>query len=511
MKIKKYFFYDRFIFKNSYLVKIVVVLLFFTIGSHKLSAQNSDTDGDGILNSVDLDDDNDGILDSAEGYCESISVYTMNGTASVANANASFGVNGNTFNLVYTLTSGPAVSGLGNSFNVPFTYSDFNNTATAVDHTWASADTSGTNVRLLPNTNSLYTNLPTNNTTTESTAGASADASDVGFRFLLGTGAINQLGTFTSSIGNLPSISGILSNLNTSDLTFTSVHNHVFQGSPLNRRFWFSGYYARPADLITEEPVVTGRTAIFPVSFGSTQNWIYTAFDSADPGNATNGGSRGLITILGNSVTYCNHRDTDSDGIPDYLDLDSDGDGCSDAGEGGADIANSELVTAGGSLSGGSTSVNQNLCASATCVSTTGINIGLPQFSSLPTGYSNTTGQSIGSSQNALVNGCVCYEDPSLAAGQTYPVKQGITILGRAGGSSTSWPMIRNSAYTALEAKTKGFVITRNASPETTIAIPIVGMMVFDTDENAGAGCMKIYTGSGAGEGWKCFSTQGCP
>lgn len=203
--------------------------------------------------------------------------------------------------------------------------------------------------------------------------------------------------------------------------------------------------------------------------------------------------------------------DTDSDGIPNRLDLDSDADGCSDAGEGGADIANSELVTAGGSLSGGSTSVNQNLCASATCVSTGGINIGLPQFSSLPTGYSNTTGQSIGSSQNALVNGCVCYEDPTLAAGQTYPVKQGITILGRAGGSSTSWPMIRNSAYTALEAKTKGFVITRNSSPETTIAIPVVGMMVFDTDENAGAGCMKIYTGSGAGEGWKCFSTQGCP
>ena len=36
-------------------------------------------------------------------------------------------------------------------------------------------------------------------------------------------------------------------------------------------------------------------------------------------------------------------------------------------------------------------------------------------------------------------------------------------------------------------------------------------MMVFDTDENAGAGCMKIYTGAGAGEGWKCFSSQGCP
>ena len=71
--------------------------------------------------------------------------------------------------------------------------------------------------------------------------------------------------------------------------------------------------------------------------------------------------------------------------------------------------------------------------------------------------------------------------------------------------------MVRNSAYTALESKTKGFVITRNSNPEASIAIPVVGMMVFDTDENAGAGCLKIYTGAGAGEGWKCFNNQGCP
>ncbi|WP_143882961.1 GEVED domain-containing protein [Chryseobacterium binzhouense] len=104
-----------------------------------------------------------------------------------------------------------------------------------------------------------------------------------------------------------------------------------------------------------------------------------------------------------------------------------------------------------------------------------------------------------------------CYEDPTLVSGATYPVKHGITVLGRAGADNGGWPMNRNSAYTALESKTKGLVITRNSNPEGTIAIPVVGMMVFDTDENAGAGCLKIYTGSGAGEGWKCFSTQSCP
>ncbi|MCW3170864.1 hypothetical protein OMO38_20250, partial [Chryseobacterium sp. 09-1422] len=105
----------------------------------------------------------------------------------------------------------------------------------------------------------------------------------------------------------------------------------------------------------------------------------------------------------------------------------------------------------------------------------------------------------------------VCYEDPALVAGATYPVRHGVTLLGRAGATNGNWPMLRNSAYTALESKTKGFVVTRNSSPETTIAIPVVGMMVFDTDENAGAGCLKIYTGPAAGEGWKCFNTQGCP
>ena len=201
--------------------------------------------------------------------------------------------------------------------------------------------------------------------------------------------------------------------------------------------------------------------------------------------------------------------DSDLDGIPDRLDLDSDADGCSDAVEGGATISTTQLVTAAGSVSGGSTAVNQNLCASNACVSTSGINIGLPQFSTLPTGYSNTTGQSVGDSQNALVNGCVCYESPTdLTA--VVPVKHGITLLGRAGSDNGNWPMIRNSAYTALESKTKGFVVTRNASPETTIAVPVVGMMVFDIDENSGKGCLKIYIGSGAGEGWKCFTKQGC-
>jgi len=104
----------------------------------------------------------------------------------------------------------------------------------------------------------------------------------------------------------------------------------------------------------------------------------------------------------------------------------------------------------------------------------------------------------------------ICHELPTDTS-TSVPTNHGITVLGRAGEDNGNWPMVRNSAYTVLEGKTKGFVITRNANPEGTITNPVVGMIVFDTDENAGKGCLKIYVGSGIGEGWKCFNTQGCP
>ncbi|WP_375182172.1 hypothetical protein [Chryseobacterium sp.] len=220
-------------------------------------------------------------------------------------------------------------------------------------------------------------------------------------------------------------------------------------------------------------------------------------------------GSGDDFEIRSIGITSC--IDTDNDGIPNTLDLDSDNDGCLDAIEGGANITASQLVTSAGTVSvgTGSTASNQNLCAANTCVNSNGI----PQLSPLPTGYSNTTGQTVGGSSDGTPSAdciTVCYESPTDTV-SSVPVKHGITLLGRAGADNGNWPMLRNSAYTVLESKTKGLVITRNSNPEVSIAIPVVGMMVFDTDENSGKGCLKIYTGAGSGEGWKCFNTQTCP
>ncbi|MEC3877863.1 hypothetical protein SOP96_19315, partial [Chryseobacterium sp. T9W2-O] len=93
--------------------------------------------------------------------------------------------------------------------------------------------------------------------------------------------------------------------------------------------------------------------------------------------------------------------DTDSDGVPNRLDLDSDNDGCLDAIDGDASVIASQLVTAVGTVTvgTGSTASNQNLG------NTVNAN-GIPQLVSVPYNYSNTTGQGIGASQTASISGC---------------------------------------------------------------------------------------------------------
>ena len=125
--------------------------------------------------------------------------------------------------------------------------------------------------------------------------------------------------------------------------------------------------------------------------------------------------------------------------------------------------------------------------------------------------YSPTTAINVGTPY--------CYK-PAVTDSNIYPTKHGITSLGRAGTDSDNWPMVRQSAWTALESKTKGFVVNRvkfNASNQpvaddgTTLVItsPVEGMMVYDTTNN----CLKVYTSNDGGSSfaWHCMSTQACP
>ncbi|WP_333662997.1 hypothetical protein [Chishuiella changwenlii] len=191
--------------------------------------------------------------------------------------------------------------------------------------------------------------------------------------------------------------------------------------------------------------------------------------------------------------------DTDGDGIPNYLDLDSDNDGCSDAIEGAADLTTSNLVTAPASLSAGEGSaVRENLCATGNCVNQNGIPTLVAQ------------GQALGTSQNALL-GCFCYKPPVTTSTTVLDTGVGISSLNRKpSDTSDSWPMARKGAWLAIESKNKGFVINRIPTTAQVLAIqnPVEGMIVYDEQSQ----CMKIYTTTNnVNYSWQCFDTQTCP
>lgn len=104
------------------------------------------------------------------------------------------------------------------------------------------------------------------------------------------------------------------------------------------------------------------------------------------------------------------------------------------------------------------------------------------------------------------INPCFCYNLPN-TTGAGPDTQHGITLLQRAGGASTDWPMVRKSALSALESNTKGFVISRMTTIQITgIISPQEGMMVYDTDLK----CLKLNT-NGTSSGWSCFNTPACP
>lgn len=104
-----------------------------------------------------------------------------------------------------------------------------------------------------------------------------------------------------------------------------------------------------------------------------------------------------------------------------------------------------------------------------------------------------------------------CYK-PAATVGTKLETKHGITALSRAGVDNDNWPMVRTGAWTALEAKTKGFVINRLTVAQIS-AIPaanlVEGMMVYDTTNK----CLKLYTSVNGGTTleWKCLTSQTCP
>ena len=103
----------------------------------------------------------------------------------------------------------------------------------------------------------------------------------------------------------------------------------------------------------------------------------------------------------------------------------------------------------------------------------------------------------------------VCFR-PAATLTDGLPTEHGISALNRIESNLDGWPKNINGAWTALESKTKGFVINRVAADSEadggqvpSIKNPVQGMIIYDTTNN----CLKIFNGTS----WKCFNQLACP
>ena len=413
-----------------------------TIGNSQDISKNDclDSDGDGIPDWQDVDDDNDGILDTAENNCLStiIAGYptTIPVITTVDFGRPFTGTAQNNLNLTADLSA---------KFGYPA------NSGAVIVKVF--------NAHIHPSANEFYVrgDLPITKWEISGSV-ASIIGIEHGSDYYPGQlRSINMLGNAPTLISHTASQAGTWANTSTGNI-FT-LHN-LTTGRLTNEG---TLHYA------TGEYNIRKRFELSTNEIGASRWSTYFIRIQAE----------------------C---DTDKDGIPNRLDLDSDADGCSDAFEGGADILTTQLVTAGGTVSGGSTTVTQNICT--TCISTTGTNIGLPQFATVPTGYSNASGQSFGNSQNAAI-GCFCTQPPAAGVGETTRV--GISVQQKQAG----WPENIPNGHIVLESKEKGLVITRVAHvsfvPQATdsIASPFAGMLVYDIQDL----CVKLFNGIN----WKCL------
>lgn len=409
-----------------------------------------DSDGDGVSDSLDLDNDNDGILDTAENICETEGTPVYSNDFGTGNSTTQdLNVVGHSFSAVNPNDGSYTVS-RSLSQSIYYTQTNITGNRDAGSVNIANGSTDG---------KFLIINVAANylNKTLYKVEGITVIPGKK-YRFRL------DMAGLAEGAVQVPNLRIAVKDATGNILAFTDSNNIGMANDDVWRRF--------------KMDFVAG-----------TSNVTLEIINLQPLGNA--GNDVGIDNFVLVPINIC---DTDGDGIENSLDLDSDDDGCTDAVEGGGNFTRTDLQTASGALAG--QSPNMNLGNNVGNTSTT---MGVPLIAG--------TGQTRGESQNALISdGCYCYKPGIQNAGVLNPVKHGITALNRAGSGSSEWPTARQSAWTVLESKTKGFVVNRLTTLEIT-AIPtanlVEGMMVYDKD----AKCLKIYNGTV----WSCFKTQTCP
>ena len=292
-----------------------------------------DSDNDSYEDNVDIDDDNDGISDADEGFeCQTPSYNnsTDEWSGSLAltwsslfpSSSGSIQYNGvdpitatnsqgtvGTFNIGETnvtltrSTSGSYSIGSGSQrayYRINNNQSPFNSSADQIVYNmWQASTNTGMSVHKFTFSNPVF-NLAFKINDVDYESGAYKD--NVAIRLLKSDGTYH---TLSASEYNTTGQTVIISN----DTTY-------FQGTDVGNQF------------NNEEVNITGVQA-----FISEMTIIYT---NAEPG----ANSRQVISL--SPIIFCESRDTDNDGVPDHLDLDADNDGIYDVFEAGLNANDSD-------------------------------------------------------------------------------------------------------------------------------------------------------------------------
>ena len=447
--------------KNNIL--IFFILSFLLIGNN-LSAQ-TDSDGDGIINTIDLDDDNDGILDCAENRLNKPvnQFFELNENATQISSNEVQLTPAINFKAGQMWSYGKV--DFTKNFSMPFeAYLGNKNNAGA----------DGIAIVFQNDPNGIY-----------ATGGTGGGIGAKGIQ----NGVVLELDTYSNTeappLDPAADHGQIWKSLDQTAITSTVALPNLEDGA------WHAVVVNWDSASQTLSYTVDGTLAgtytgnIVTNYFGGA-NKVYFGFTASTGG--LNNDQRVRFSSL---CSLPLEVDTDNDGTPDHLDLDSDNDGCADAIEGDENVTTSQLTA--NRISG---TVDAN---------------GVPNLVNAggTADVGSDQGQGIGEAYNAAIqSGCFCYK-PAQTTGTALDTNHGITALGRAGADNSNWPMVRKGAWTVLEAKTKGFVVNRLTDAQIS-AIPSAdlreGMMVYNITQD----CLQINI-DGTATGWRCFNTQTCP
>ncbi|PCH76100.1 MAG: hypothetical protein COB98_07235, partial [Flavobacteriaceae bacterium] len=321
---------------------------FGAIEFQRMAVADLDSDGDGIPDNVDLDDDNDGILDTEEQINTTDKFIGWMGIAGNPEFEMSFSNN------EYI------------SYGNPFHF------GSGINHTyktskWDVSSIGGNNLEDAINNNDYaeYTFK-----TTASSEGFPEDAKINLIHFTKYKSTDNYIVTVVVSTNNFTT-------------STTLVDNQYMVNTTV------PDYY---------EPVTydSRKYSLNPSTEYSIRVYIYGAFDDS---------KQISYDDFQISMEIIDTIDTDNDGIPNHLDLDSDGDGCPDAQEGGNKYTTLVIST----MDGGNTSNGGAYTGTSTDPVLLNLGNTVDELVTSPTYGVPTiagTGQNIGTAQNSRINDC---------------------------------------------------------------------------------------------------------